>query len=292
MIDVAVPATLAAQVENGRASSKLGRVAVFLKKGTRTSTSTNGKKLKGKKAANADSREAYINAKLSIPAKYKIGAGGPFDCVLVGLPKGAKQVLMERNLWDTIQHQVKNCQNTQDARKAKVSAIRNANQPGAVPPFVHNSTCCMTGALEHGQDFYIAERNALFNICKEAGHRCFFIPKFHSELNPIERWWAYLKDFCRKNCRFKISELENTIIQGIEVHSKLPEAKSAIKRFFQTSIRYLLLYASGLDSMQAKNEADAISKARRKIIQARCSACIVILNAVAARLRTKGTRNC
>ena len=46
-----------------------------------------------------------------------------------------------------------------------------------------SATCCITGALEHQEDFHQQDKTALFKIIQEAGHLCFFLPKFHSELN-------------------------------------------------------------------------------------------------------------
>jgi hypothetical protein len=42
------------------------------------------------------------------------------------------------------------------------------------------------------QDF--REEKPLIQLkIEEAGHICLFLPKFHCELNPIERYWGYSK---------------------------------------------------------------------------------------------------
>ena len=62
--------------------------------------------------------------------------------------------------------------------------------------FKHSATCCITGELQHEVQ---QDKTALFKLIQEAGHLCFFLPKFHSELNPIERYWAILKAHTRRN---------------------------------------------------------------------------------------------
>jgi len=42
------------------------------------------------------------------------------------------------------------------------------------------------------QDF-INEKPLLQIIIEEAGHKCYFLPKFHCELNPIEMYWGWVK---------------------------------------------------------------------------------------------------
>ena len=128
--------------------------------------------------------------------------------------------------------------------------------------FVHSATCCITGALEHQEDFHQIQQDktALFKIIQEAGHLCFFLPKFHSELNPIERYWAILKVHTRRHCRFNINALERTMLSAVN-----QDYGDYIKRIFETSLRYVLLYAAGLDDQNAKKVSDAISDARQTL---------------------------
>jgi hypothetical protein len=78
------------------------------------------------------------------------------------------------------------------------------------------------------------------------------LPKFHSELNPIERWWAQLKAFCRRNCHFNIGKLEETMLAAVNDSIGNPDY---FKRIFQTSLRYMLLYTTGLDDQEATKMA-------------------------------------
>ncbi|KIJ38195.1 hypothetical protein M422DRAFT_176882, partial [Sphaerobolus stellatus SS14] len=47
-------------------------------------------------------------------------------------------------------------------------------------------------SLECQQDFG-DEKPLLQQIIENAGHKCYFIPKFHCELNPIEMYWRCIK---------------------------------------------------------------------------------------------------
>ena len=38
-----------------------------------------------------------------------------------------------------------------------------------------------------------AEIPLLQQVIEAAGHKCYFLPKFHCELNPIEMYWGWVK---------------------------------------------------------------------------------------------------
>ena len=78
--------------------------------------------------------------------------------------------------------------------------------------------------------------------------------------NPIERYWAILKAHTRRNCRFNIAALERTMLSAVN-----QDHSDYIKRIFETSLRYVLLYAAGLDDQNAKKLSDAISDARQTV---------------------------
>ncbi|KAF8219024.1 hypothetical protein L208DRAFT_1344432 [Tricholoma matsutake] len=43
------------------------------------------------------------------------------------------------------------------------------------------------------QPDFRAEKPLLQLVIEKAGHKCFFLPKFHCELNPIEMVWGQAK---------------------------------------------------------------------------------------------------
>lgn len=40
---------------------------------------------------------------------------------------------------------------------------------------------------------FLAEKPQLQLVIEVAGHKCYFLPKFHCELNPIEMYWGWVK---------------------------------------------------------------------------------------------------
>src|ERR1700722_11962869 len=67
------------------------------------------------------------------------------------------------------------------------------DEDAATEDAVHpSSTCCMRWVLSLQQDF-IDEKPLLQIIIEEAGHKCYFLLKFHCELNPIEMYWGWVK---------------------------------------------------------------------------------------------------
>ena len=56
----------------------------------------------------------------------------------------------------------------------------------------HAKDCCMQHVLSLQPDFQ-AEKPLLQLVIEKAGHKCFFLPKFHCELNPIKMVWGQAK---------------------------------------------------------------------------------------------------
>ena len=52
--------------------------------------------------------------------------------------------------------------------------------------------CCMQKMLTNQQNFK-DEKPLIQIILKVAGHKCWFLPKFHCELNLIEMYWGWMK---------------------------------------------------------------------------------------------------
>ena len=97
-----------------------------------------------------------------------------------GQPKGLKTVLEERNI------------NTSGMTKAD-----------------------MIKMLENMHDFKV-QKTRVEELISKHGHRCIFIPKYHCELNPIERVWCQAKQFTRGNCDYTYPGLEKTIVPALE----------------------------------------------------------------------------
>lgn len=49
---------------------------------------------------------------------------------------------------------------------------------------------------------FMNEKNKLEYLLHSHGHACLFIPKFHCEINPIERCWSQAKRYTRAYCTY------------------------------------------------------------------------------------------
>ncbi|CAN0456064.1 unnamed protein product [Pylaiella littoralis] len=52
-----------------------------------------------------------------------------------------------------------------------------------------------------------AQLNKVQQIFKDAGHVCIFLPKYHPELNAIERYWGYVKHVLRLHCEYSLTHM-------------------------------------------------------------------------------------
>ena len=55
------------------------------------------------------------------------------------------------------------------------------------------------------------EKNMIEHLLIQNGHIPCFLPKFHPELNPIERVWAQLKRFTKAHCKYTLPSLRKNI---------------------------------------------------------------------------------
>ena len=55
------------------------------------------------------------------------------------------------------------------------------------------------------------EKSMIEHVLVEKGHVPCFLPKFHPELNPIERVWAQLKRFTKAHCKYSLPSLRKNI---------------------------------------------------------------------------------
>ena len=62
-----------------------------------------------------------------------------------------------------------------------------------------------------GHDDFKNEKCRVDTFLSNCGHTCVFIPKFHCELNPIERVWSQSKRYTRAHCDYMIASLRRII---------------------------------------------------------------------------------
>lgn len=130
-----------------------------------------------------------------------------------GQPKGMRRVLEERGLWDELSRSnggkgiPGDCAACKMSRKEKERRAQLAEETMAgmdeadeseeendsLPQVPSGPKCCMRKVLAEQFDFR-NEKPLLQVIIEEAGHKCYFLPKFHCELNPIEMYWGWVKN--------------------------------------------------------------------------------------------------
>ncbi len=72
------------------------------------------------------------------------------------------------------------------------------------------------------------------------GHICIYLPKFHCELNPIERVWCHSKKFTRAHCNGNIGRLRKVVPESFQ-----QVTKETIGRFFEKCRDFESAYRSG-----------------------------------------------
>ena len=85
------------------------------------------------------------------------------------------------------------------------------------------------------------------------GHRCYYIPKFHCELNPIERVWGAAKMYTRAHCDYSFPGLESTVPIGLA-----SVELNTIRKYFRKCHEYMQAYRDG------NAGGDAVEKAVKK----------------------------
>ena len=69
-------------------------------------------------------------------------------------------------------------------------------------------------AILADHDDFKNEKCRVDTFLSNSGHTCVFIPKFHCELNPIERVWSQSKRYMRAYCDYTIGSLRRAFLWG------------------------------------------------------------------------------
>ena len=121
-----------------------------------------------------------------------------------------------------------------------------------------NGECCAT-ALQSQPDFK-EQKGWLQELLEQAGHSVVFYPKFHCELNFMERFGCSAKYYTRENCGYSLNDLHETIPKAFE---SIPTA--TINRFYQHCTRIIDAYDDGLQ-YGTKEFASYVYKNHRQVV--------------------------
>ncbi|CAN0449151.1 unnamed protein product, partial [Ectocarpus fasciculatus] len=166
--------------------------------------------------------------------KFPVGTKVTPESPLLGVNKGGEQMLKEMRLWrldgERAKGLVKCCSKCKADNAASRQAIAAFNKGGEGRERVleqarreqQNSSagdpataggaagrrqrCCMERVFSDLRAFK-AQLNKVEQIFKEAGHVCIFLPKYHPELNAIERYWGYVKHVLRLHCEYSLTHM-------------------------------------------------------------------------------------
>lgn len=84
------------------------------------------------------------------------------------------------------------------------------------------------------------EKSALHTKLEAKGHKVLFLPKFHCELNGIERVWGHAKRYTRAYCDYNLHSLRTTVPAALDSISK-----QTIQNYIQKSRNYMFSYLKG-----------------------------------------------
>jgi len=121
-----------------------------------------------------------------------------------GVPKGMKKVLEERGI---------------NTSRMKADDMRTV--------------------LSFHDDFQ-NEKTLVEHFIIERGHKCLFLPKFHCELNPIERVWGQAKVYSRAYTNFTLPGLRSTVNPALD---SVPT--DLMRKYFRRVLEYERAYLEG-----------------------------------------------
>ena len=100
------------------------------------------------------------------------------------------------------------------------------------------------------------QKNALeelyddFNAKNNTNYQCYFLPKFHPELNPIERCWSRMKYYTKNHSDGTLQTLEENMKTGLDLEH-LP--LTLIRKYFRICDLYQSAYKHGLNVIEAED---------------------------------------
>ena len=108
------------------------------------------------------------------------------------------------------------------------------------------------------------ERNMVERFLVEKGHICVFLPKFHPELNPIERVWAQLKRFTKGHCKYTLPSLRKNVPLAYDTVT-LDNIKNHFRKVKHFMFGYLEGLKPGAELDEALKKYKVAAKSHRRI---------------------------
>lgn len=103
------------------------------------------------------------------------------------------------------------------------------------------------------------EKSRIERLLMLFGHIAYFLPKYHCELNPIERVWAQAKRYSKAYCNYSIVLLHKTVVPALE---SVP--LESIQKHFMKVRHYMFAYLEGL---KGGVELEGLVKQYKKVVK-------------------------
>jgi transposase len=88
-------------------------------------------------------------------------------------------------------------------------------------------------------DFHY-EKPEIYHYLQRKGHGCLFLPKFHCEINPIEKCWSQAKRYTRARTNYTIMKLRTLVPDGLD-----SVKVDNIVNYFRKTRHYMYGYLAG-----------------------------------------------
>jgi hypothetical protein len=153
-----------------------------------------------------------------------------------GRVKGIQHSLMERGLWSP------------EVKKLKLKCKKEEEHIG--------DSCCKTRLLSRQPDF-LRQKPAVVEYLESRGHLCLLLPKYHCELNWIERWWGLAKQHTRKYCDYTFPGLKQQVPIALSDSNKCLNQPllTLMRKWDRLGWRYVDVYEKGFPSDVAQKAA-------------------------------------
>jgi transposase len=207
--------------------------------------------------------------KVQLTADHPIGEVLGPDSELIGVKKGVQQYLKERGVGykDGKCEQQKHRDDASKTRKQALKAwklnpkddvlllsLLSLPLAAHVLDFARQLPCnCAKCTLAEQWDFKsqksgLEEVYMRHNQVHGTQHMCRFLPKFHPELNPIERVWSRMKLYTRKYNTGKLDDLARHMTEGL-AEGNLPVA--LVRKYIRLVTAYYMAYRDNMDIVEA-----------------------------------------
>ena len=122
---------------------------------------------------------------------------------------------------------------------------------------INHVDCCKRKIISLQPNF-LAQKRILAEVIKMAGHICIFLPKFHCELNFIERYWEACKRYARENCNYSWNGLQKVVPKSLDSVSLI-----TIRKFARKCWHYMDAYKKGISGKLAEYAVKKYKSHRR-----------------------------